>query len=132
VIGLDTNILVRYIVRDDRVQTELATQLIETNCTREQPGFITLLVLIELVWVLSRGYAYPKSTVVIVLTKLFTTAELMIEHVELARRALESFIAGSADFPDYLIGLVNSSHGCGTTYTFDKRASRSKHHSLLE
>jgi predicted nucleic-acid-binding protein len=59
VIGLDTNILVRYIVRDDEAQTELATHLIETKCTREQPGFIALLVLIELVWVLSRPLSIP-------------------------------------------------------------------------
>lgn len=131
-IGLDTNIIVRYIVRDDETQTKLATRLIETNCTREKPGFIALLVLIELVWVLSRGYGYPKSTVVVVLTKLLSSAELMVENVELARTALGNFAAGPADFPDYLIGLINSTHGCSTTYTFDKRASRSKQHSLLE
>lgn len=131
-IGLDTNILVRYIVRDAEVQTDLATRLIETKCTREQPGFIALLVLIELVWVLSRGYGYPKSIVVSVLTKILSSAELMVEDVELARTALGKFVTGSADFPDYLIGLVNSSKGCSTTYTFDKRAGRSDHHRLLE
>ncbi len=131
-IGLDTNILVRYIVRDGEAQTEIATRLIESKCTREQSGFIALIVLIELVWVLSRGYRYSKSTVVLVLSKILSSAELMVENAELARNALMKYKDGPADFPDYLIGLINSTHGCSTTYTFDKRAGRCNRHSLLE
>ena len=131
-IGLDTNILVRYIVCDDKAQTKLATHLIEEKCTREEPGFISLLVLIELVWVLSRGYGYPKTTVVAVLTKLLSSAELLVEETELVWTALMGFTSGSADFPDHLIGLTNRSRGCSTAYTLDKRAGRSNQHRLLK
>jgi len=71
-IGLDTNILVRYIVRDDKKQASAATRLIESECTEESPGFVSQLVLAELFWVLSRGYEYPKSILVSVLTKLLS------------------------------------------------------------
>ncbi len=68
-IGLDTNILVRHIVRDDPIQTDVATQLIDTSCTVEEPGFVSLVVLVELVWVLGNGYKHPKPLITSVLSK---------------------------------------------------------------
>lgn len=56
--GLDTNVLVRYIVQDDPKQSKLATECIEQRCTSESPGFVNLVVLCELTWVLARGYGY--------------------------------------------------------------------------
>lgn len=53
-IGLDTNALVRYVVRDDAQQTAAATRLIESSCKTNDPGLIALVVLCELVWVLDR------------------------------------------------------------------------------
>ncbi|MYL06955.1 MAG: type II toxin-antitoxin system VapC family toxin [Gemmatimonadales bacterium] len=63
-IGLDTNILVRFITRDDRELAAAATQLIESRCTAETPGHVCVPVLVELVWVLRRGYRYDKTAVV--------------------------------------------------------------------
>ncbi len=54
--GIDTNVLVRYIVQDDPAQSALATTFIEKNCTAKKPGFINLIVLCELTWVLKRAY----------------------------------------------------------------------------
>ena len=124
-IGLDTNVLVRYIVRDDAAQTALATELIESKCTDADPGFVSQLVLIELFWVLSRGYGYAKPILVEVLSRLLASAEMDIEAVSEAWAALQMYESGAADFADYLIGCRGRSSGCEVTYTFDRRASDS-------
>jgi predicted nucleic-acid-binding protein len=130
-IGLDTNVLVRYIVQDDRNQARAATRLIETRCSADQPGFVSLLVLAELVWVLERAYGYARADVCAVIAALLATAEIRVESSQLARSALQSFRAGPADFADYLIGALHAARGCETTFTFDKRAAKSGLHSLI-
>jgi predicted nucleic acid-binding protein len=78
-IGLDTNVLVRYLVQDDPGQSRKATQVIAKQCTRDDPGFINRIVLCELVWVLESAYGYSKDTIVAVLEKLLRTSQLKIE-----------------------------------------------------
>lgn len=128
-IGLDTNVLARYIVQDDPEQAERATALIETRCTREQPGHVDPVVLCELVWVLERAYGYTRTTVSAVLRQILSTAELTVAFPDSAWAALRAYEQGSADYADYLIGAHNRSAGCETTYTFDRRASKSAWHS---
>ena len=130
-IGLDTNVLVRYIVRDDSKQASAATRLIENQCTEETPGFVSQLVLAELFWVLSRGYEYPKAVLVTVFTKLLSAMELQVETTENAWTALRAYEAGTAEFADYLIGQCGRTHGCETTVTFDKKAAKSNMHTLV-
>jgi predicted nucleic-acid-binding protein len=130
-IGLDTNILVRYVVQDEVAQARAASRLIETRCTTEDPGFVSLLVLAELVWVLERAYGYARSQVAEVLHGILTSAEFKAEQPDLARRALIGYGNGPADFADYLIGEANAENGCSTTATFDKRAMKSGLHSLV-
>lgn len=129
-IGLDTNVLLRYIVRDEATQTRAATRLIETRCSQEDPGHIAQDVLAEVAWVLGSGYGYPKSDVAKVLAALLSSAELRVESPDLAWAALRAFRDGNADFADYLIGAANQAHGCSTTFTFDKRAAKSAWHSM--
>jgi predicted nucleic-acid-binding protein len=131
VIGLDTNVLVRYVVQDDAAQARAASRLIETRCTGEDPGFVSLLVLAELVWVLDRAYGYARDQVGSVLDGILTAAELKVEQPDLARRALVDYGNGPADFADYLIGHVNAACGCSTTATFDKRTVKSALHNLI-
>ena len=120
VIGLDTNILVRYIVRDDPRQTVAATRLIESECSADSPGIITLIVLCELVWVLSRGYRYRRKEIIAVLRKILAVGDLRVERSELAWQALNGYENGEADFADCLIGLTGKEVGAETTYTFDQ------------
>lgn len=124
-IGLDTNVLVRYIVRDDARQAALSDKLIEAKCTKEQPGCISLVVLCELVWVLSRGYGYAREVIVEVLSRIIAADDLLVENSERARVALNLYRRGTADFADYLIGLGNRDQSAETTYTFDRRAADS-------
>ena len=121
-IALDTNVLVRYIIRDDEPQAALATTLIETECTTEQPGLVTLVVLCELVWVL-RGYGYDRAAKAGVLRKILAADELRIERSELAWQALNDFEHGKADFADYVIGHCGKAGKAQATCTFDQRTA---------
>jgi len=124
VIGLDTNILVRYVTQDEPRQSAVATQLIESRCTRTEPGYVTQIVLCELIWVLGRAYRYEKSQLIGLLEQLMITAELEIEEEELAWKALSAWRDGAADFSDYLIALSHRVAGCECTFSFDNRLAR--------
>lgn len=124
-IGIDTNVLIRYIVRDDQRQAEAATRLIESKCTPEDPGLINLIVLCELVWVLIRGYGYDRQMVARVVRRILFVQELRVSGAESAWRAIRLFEQGKADFADYLIGLSNQDEKAKATYTFDRTAAES-------
>lgn len=130
-IGLDTNLLVRYIVQDDAEQADAATRVIEGQCTERSPGYVNILVLAELVWVLSRAYGYADSDISRVITQLLRTIEFNIEDREAVWSALREFEAGSADFADHLIAQRNRAAGCTSTYTFDRGAARGRHFALV-
>ncbi|MBL4606827.1 MAG: type II toxin-antitoxin system VapC family toxin [Pseudomonadales bacterium] len=130
-IGLDTNILVRYFVQDDIAQSKLATRLIETQCTVTQPGLISLVVLCELVWVFESAYQYEKSLICKLLQRLLMTAEFEIEPLLPVRAALKEYQGGNADFADCLIQHLNHASGCDYTFTFDRKAAKSQYGRLL-
>ena len=124
-IGLDTNVLVRYIVQDDERQSKAATRLIESKCTPDDPGLVSSIVQCELTWVLARGYRYPRETVSRVLRRILSVQELRAEDPESAWRAVRLFEQGKADFADYLIGISNRKNKAEVTFTFDERAGES-------
>ncbi len=129
--GLDTNVLVRYIVQDDAKQAQLATRYIEKNCTPENPGRINVVVLCELVWVLSRGYKYERQSVAAVLREMLAAPELSMEQDEAVWQALRLYERGTAGFADYLIGILNHRAGASPTITFDKKAAQESFFELL-
>lgn len=129
--GLDTNVLVRYLVQDDRIQSQKAEQFIERECTRESPGFINRIVLCELVWVLESAYGYSQATIAGVLEKILRTRQFQIENLEAAWIALREYQKREAEFTDYLISAVNRQSGCDHTVTFDKKAGQKKGFVLL-
>lgn len=130
-IGLDTNVLVRYIVQDEPEQAEAAENLIESRCTVQSPGHVGVPVLVELVWVLTAAYRYDRLVVASVIRQLLRTAEILVEERETAWSALREFEAGGADFADCLIGHRNHARGCDRTYTFDRGAARGHHFALV-
>jgi len=121
VIGLDTNVLVRYIVQDEPAQARAATRLVESHCTPDDPAVISLIVLCELVWVLSRGYRYGRRPISTVLRQILSADDLHVERAELAWRALNLYTEGKVDFADYLLALCNREERAEITYTFDSR-----------
>jgi len=123
-IGLDTNILLRYFVKDDLVQWERATHFISTRCTAENPGFIDRIALCEMVWVLTRGHGYGRTDIVRIVGQLLASQELLLEDEELVRSAVQSYEGSSIDFPDALMVKVNLARGCDATATFDRKAAK--------
>ncbi len=124
-IALDTNVLARYVVADDPRQAAAARRLIESSCTSESPGVVSLVVLCELVWVLGQGYRYRRNQVALVLRRLLAAQDLTVERSELAWQALNLYEEGTADFSDYVIGLCGRHEKASVTCTFDRRAATS-------
>ena len=119
--GVDTNVLVRYITRDDRGQERAASRFLDSARTRSKPVFVNVIVLCELVWVLGRSYEYSRAEVAAVIGQVLTTEQIVVEDADLAWLALADFNASKADFADCLIGRKNLRLGCDATVTFDVR-----------
>lgn len=122
-IGLDTNVLVRYVAQDDPKQSPTATKLIE-SLTVEAPGFVSVVSVVELVWVLSGCYGSTKGEICEVLEALLRTKELVVAQSDTVWRALRMFREGRADFADCLIERSANKAGCSHTVTFDQTAAK--------
>jgi predicted nucleic-acid-binding protein len=120
-IGVDTNILVRYITQDDSAQAAVAARIIDSFSADSQ-GFLSLVVVAELVWVLEVAYRFDKAQLEQVLEKLLRSRELVIERAEVFSQALRTFRANRANFADCLIERCAHAAGCTYTLSFDKRA----------
>ncbi len=118
--GLDTNVLVRYLVKDDEKQARKASSCILSIAASGKSCFISCIVLCELVWVLESAYDYEKSEIGDVLEKLLITRQFEIENKDIVRQAIHDYKAGDGDIADYLIGRFNQDKGCDITYTFDR------------
>jgi predicted nucleic-acid-binding protein len=123
-IGLDTNVLVRYLAQDDRTQSPLATRFIEGSLSQDEPGFVSTIVLCELVWVLETSYEFDRERVAAVLDGLLRAQQLKFEDPDAASQALRDFRTSKADYVDCLIQRLGSIAGCSHTVTFDRVASR--------
>jgi predicted nucleic-acid-binding protein len=122
VIGLDTNIVVRYLTHDDPAQTAAAVRLMDA-LSPDSPGFISLIVIVELVWVLEVSYRFKKNEIEQVLGTLLRSKELVIERAEIVSQALRKFSASRADFADCLIERSGHAAECQYTVTFDRNAA---------
>jgi predicted nucleic-acid-binding protein len=129
VIGLDTNVLVRYIAQDERTQAALAARLIE-SFTAEAPGFVSTVTLVETVWVLARAYKTAKAEILQIIEGLLRARELVIEDAETHYLALNQFEATTVDYADAVIAQAGRRAGCEFTATFDRRAASSGMHLL--
>lgn len=129
--GLDTNVIVRYLVRDDEKQAEKASSCIRSIAASKESCFISSIVLCELVWVLESAYEYTKSEIADVLEKLLITKQFEIEAKDIVRQAIHDYKSGNGDIADYLIGRINHGRGCDVTYTFDHALKTSPLFSVL-
>lgn len=129
-IGLDTNILVRYIAQDDPIQSPKATQIIERRLTEERPGFISLVTMAETVWVLDRIYGLSNLEIAATIERMLQADTLMVQNEQEVFTALVALRTGEGTFSDALIGALGAWAGCASTLTFDKKATRLKHFRL--
>lgn len=129
-IGLDTNVLVRYIMQDDPRQSPKATRLIEA-LDSESPGFVTVVSVVELYWVLTSCYGLGGHDFKRALDALLRAKQIVVDRADQVLRALRVFDDGKADFADCLIERIASSAGCAETLTFDAGAAKHSGMSLL-
>lgn len=123
-IGIDTNVLVRFLIRDDESQFEKARKLIRREVTAGRRVFVNQLVIMETEWVLRSRYAVPKAQIVETISGLLDSIEIRFEDEPSIEEALFMWKDSSADFADCLIGAKNRRQGCRSTATFDAKASQ--------
>jgi predicted nucleic-acid-binding protein len=121
-IGLDTNILVRYLTQDHAVQSAAAVKVIE-SLSSQLPGFLPLVVIAELVWVLQFSYHFKKPEIEHVIDRLLRSQELIVERAEIVSQALRKFRVSRANFADCLIERCGHAAECQYVLTFDKHAT---------
>lgn len=123
-IGLDTNILVRYLTQDDATQSPKATDVIERRLTEEQPGFVSLVVMVETVWALERAYGLPAHEIAAAVERMLQTDVLVVENEQEVFTAMIALKERRGSFADAMIAALGVKRGCSCTLTFDEKALR--------
>jgi predicted nucleic-acid-binding protein len=132
VIALDTNVLLRVLLDDDKAQAQHARRLLEFHCSAERPAFVNRAVFCEALWTLVRGCRYNHEQVCSAVELLLAAPALAIEDADAVEEALTAFRGSQAGFVDVLVGVLNRRAGCITTYTFDRRAAATPDFSVVD
>ena len=130
-IGLDTNVVIRYVTQDDPRQSAAATRLFEKVLSAENPGFVSAITLCEICWVLAESYGAERDRIRAVIEGLLGSKQVVVESGELAWKALRAWQGSAADFSDALIGEIAVAHGADQLVTFDRAAAKLPRFQLL-
>ncbi|MDZ7713496.1 MAG: type II toxin-antitoxin system VapC family toxin [Rhodovibrio sp.] len=125
-IGLDSNLILRFLTQDDFGQTERTAKFLANECSPARPGYINVVVLAEVIWTLERAYKFDKGDVATTVLGLVNADELEVQHGQTVRAACERYLQSPAarrqiGLADYLIVCLNEAAGCETTATMDRR-----------
>lgn len=123
-IGLDTNVLIRYITQDDPVQSAKATEIIERRLSKANPGFLSVLTIAEAVWVLDRAYGLSAGEIAAAMERVLQVEVFVVENEQEIFRATVALKQRPGAFADALIAELGIRAGCTHTLTFDKKAAR--------
>jgi predicted nucleic-acid-binding protein len=123
-IGLDTNVLVRYLAQDDPVQSPKATEVIERQLTEQDAGFVSVVAMVETAWVLERAYGLAKQALAAAIERTLQADVLVVESEQEVFAAMIALREGRGSFADALIGALGARAGCSRTLTFDRKALR--------
>ena len=123
-IGLDTNVLLRYLMQDDPRQSAQATKLIEDRLTIAEPGFISTVAMAETAWVLQRSYGRSSADIAAAIERTLQSDVLAVEAEQEVFDAMVAVREGRGSFADALIAGLGRSAGCSYTVTFDRKALR--------
>ncbi len=129
-IGVDTNVLVRYLTQDHVEQSRAATKVFD-GLTADAPGFIGTVVLTDTIWVLVRAYKATREQIAETIETLLRARELVVENAETAYRALAAYQTMNVEFADALIAHSAANAGCSETVTFDQAAAKATGMRLL-
>lgn len=122
-IGVDTNVLLRFYVRDHAGQHAAAAEFFR-NCSESRPAYVSLVVLVEFMWSLRRTYGYEWEAIHTLLGALATARDIRIERQDIVTEALTRVVETNSGLVDNIVALVNKADGCTSTVTFDKVAAR--------
>ncbi len=122
-IGIDTNVVLRYLVQDDAAQAARATEFF-ASLTPDAPGFISTVVWAETYWVLTRGYRFDRHTATTQLHNLAMSDEIKPEDGRAVAEATSAVLESGADFADALIASTARRAGAQSVVTFDKAAAK--------
>ncbi len=130
-IGIDTNILVRYFTQDEPGQSARATRLI-ASLSADKPGFIPLVSIVELIWVLQGPYGVTKEETIVLLDDVLHTEEFLVEDAEVVAQAVRAYAGANADFADCMIERSAHHAHCTHTVTLDSKAAKTAGMALLD
>jgi predicted nucleic-acid-binding protein len=123
-IGLDTNILVRYLTQDDPDQSARATEIIERRLTEDNPGFISIVAMVETVWVLDRAYGFTAREIAMAVERVLQVDVLVVENEQEVFTAMIALKTEHGAFADAVIAALGVKANCPYTLTFDRKAAR--------
>jgi predicted nucleic-acid-binding protein len=123
-IGLDSNVLVRYLAQDDAAQSAKATELIERRLSEANPGFISVVAMAETAWVLQRAYGLADRDIAAAIERTLQADVLVVENEQEVFTAMIALKERRGSFADALIGALGVKAGCAHTLTFDRKAAR--------
>lgn len=129
-IGLDTNILVRFIAQDDPTNSPKANAIMNALSV-EEPGWIAVSAMAEFAWVMKRRFRISRTDVFAMLNMFLSRPEIVVEQADLVRNAANLFQNGNAEFTDYLVACSGRMAGCARTLTFDRKAAKSAGMTLI-
>lgn len=130
-IGIDAQVLVRYLAQDDAVQSAAATRFVEGSLGNHRRGHVSLVTLAELNWVMRSRYRVGREAMSEALLRIMADSRFVIQDADAAWAALDAYRSLGVDFADALIAAVDRLHGCERTVTFDKDAARLENVELL-
>jgi len=121
-IGVDTNVLMRYLLRDDEQQSQQAKVILD-GFTQQQPGFISITTLLEVMWLLRQTYKRSRDDVLQIVHALLVSPSIQIQAESAVDEAIEIAQQGNFDLPDVLVSIFGRDAGCNYTLTFDRKAA---------
>jgi predicted nucleic-acid-binding protein len=123
-IALDTNVLLRYLVQDDPTQSPKAIAIIERRLTRQEPGFVSLVCILEIVWVLGSLLKRTRWEIAYHIEMILAADTLQVQNEQEVYQGVIALRNGTGTFEDALIGALGKWWGCSTTFTFDQNAAK--------
>lgn len=126
-IGLDTNVLMRYLAQDDPVQSPRATEIITQQLSEKEPGFVSLVTILEVFWVLKSVFKRSRQDLASDIEKVLSADTLEVQNEQEVYNGVVALRTGTGSFEDALVGSLGIWRGCSTTLTFDDDAARKLH-----
>lgn len=131
-IGIDTNVLVRLLVRDHDGQIKAAERFVNAHCSSEDPGYVSRIVIAEIAWVLKDVYDYDRTQIAGAIRGILNVSQLEIDSADEVHAAVADYEKSSAGFTDCLVARLNASAGCDYTVSFDRKAAKLDAFELLK